>query len=112
MHKLWGLSFFPKCSKFDVDYTNGAKNWERDFCFLMQNSNIQDGVPNYFCSLIENTNEKNIQRRIWEATEKPTKSHHWECWYHHERNKERSEWYKWAKSKSRAYRDSAGIESC
>ena len=78
----------------------------------MRNSNVQGGGPNYLWSSIENTNERNIQRRIWEATEKPTKSYQWEFWYHHDRNKESSEWYKWAKSKSRAYRDSAGIESC
>ena len=52
-----------------------------------------------------------FKERIWEATEKP-QSYQWEFWYHHDRNKESSEWYKWAKSKPRAYRDSAGRKSC
>ena len=57
----------------------------------IRNSNVQDGGRNYLWSSIENTNERNIQR-IWEATEKPTKSYQWEFWYHHDRNKESSEW--------------------
>ena len=35
-----------------------------------------------------------FKERIWEATEKP-QSYQWEFWYHHDRNKESSEWYKW-----------------
>ena len=57
----------------------------------IRNSSVQDGGRNYLWSSIENTNERNIQR-IWEATEKPTKSYQWEFWYHHDRNKESSEW--------------------
>ena len=52
----------------------------------VHSSNVQDGGRNYLWSSIENTNERNIQRRIWEATEKPTKSYQWELWYHHDRN--------------------------
>ena len=36
----------------------------------------------------------------------------WEFWYHHDINKESSELYRWAKSKSQVYRDSAGRKSC
>ena len=61
---------------------------------------------------IENTNERNIQRKIWEATGEPTEFYQWEFWYHHDINKESSEWYNWPKIKSRTYRDSAGKKSC
>ena len=33
IHSLWGSSFFWKCSKFNVDYRNAEKNWEKVFCF-------------------------------------------------------------------------------
>ena len=33
IHWLWGSSFFWKCSKFNVDYRNAEKNWEKVFCF-------------------------------------------------------------------------------
>ena len=33
IHWLWGSSVFWKCSKFNVDYKNGEKNSEKDFCF-------------------------------------------------------------------------------
>ena len=36
----------------------------------------------------------NIERKIWEATEKPIESYQWKFWYHHDGNKESSEWYK------------------
>ena len=33
IHRLWGWSFFRKCSKFDVHFENREKNWEKGFCF-------------------------------------------------------------------------------
>ena len=33
IHWLWGSSFFWKCSKFNEDYRNAEKNWEKVFCF-------------------------------------------------------------------------------
>ena len=33
IQNLWGSSFFSKCSKFNVDFKNAAKNWEKVFCF-------------------------------------------------------------------------------
>ena len=27
IQNLWGLSFYSKCSKFNLDFKNGAKNW-------------------------------------------------------------------------------------
>ena len=51
---------------------------------------------------------KKYLKKNLRGNEKPTNSYHWEFWYDHERNKESSEWYKEAKSKSRAYRGSAG----
>ena len=80
--------------------------------YWIRNSNVQDGGSNYLLSSIENSNERNIQRTIWEATEKATKSYQWEFWSHHDGNKESSEWYKWGKIKSPAYRDSAGRKIC
>ena len=58
-----------------------------------RNSNIQDGGHNYPWRSIENTNKRNIQRRTWEAIEKPTKSYQQEFWYHDDRNEESSEWH-------------------
>ena len=77
--------------------TDLSLNWQ-----FWNESNVKDGGRNYLWRLTENINEWNIQRRIWEAIEKPTKSCQWEFWYHHDRNKESSERYKLAKSKSRA----------
>ena len=31
IRKLWGSSFFSKCSKFNLDFKNAAKNWENFF---------------------------------------------------------------------------------
>ena len=31
IQKLWGSSFFSKCSKFNLDFRNSAKNWEKIF---------------------------------------------------------------------------------
>ena len=28
-NQLWGSYFFSKCSKFDVDFRNGKKNWKK-----------------------------------------------------------------------------------
>ena len=36
-HRLWGSCFFWKCSKFNVDFRNEQKNWEKVF-FLWDNS--------------------------------------------------------------------------
>ena len=33
IHRLWGSSFFWKCSKFNVDLRNAEKIWEKVFCF-------------------------------------------------------------------------------
>ena len=33
IYSLWGSSVFWKCSKFNVDYRNAEKNWEKVFCF-------------------------------------------------------------------------------
>ena len=33
MHRLWGSSFFWKCSKFKVNFKNAKKNWDTVFCF-------------------------------------------------------------------------------
>ena len=33
IHWLWGSSFFPKCSKFNENFRNVEKNWEKFFCF-------------------------------------------------------------------------------
>ena len=33
IHRLWRSSFFWKCSKFNVYFQNGEKNWEKVFCF-------------------------------------------------------------------------------
>ena len=33
IHWLWGSSFFRKCSKFNVNFRNVEKNWEKFFCF-------------------------------------------------------------------------------
>ena len=33
MQKLWGSSFFSKCSKFNLDFKNPRKNREKVFCF-------------------------------------------------------------------------------
>ena len=33
IHWLWGSSFFWKCSKFNVDFKNEEKIWEKVFCF-------------------------------------------------------------------------------
>ena len=33
IHNLWGLWFFSKCLKFNLDLKNAAKNWEKNFCF-------------------------------------------------------------------------------
>ena len=71
-------------------------------------SNVQYGGRNCLWRSTENFNERNIQRRIWEAIEKPTKSYKRKFWYHHERSKESSEWCKWTESKSQVYRGSAG----
>ena len=32
IQNLWGASFFSKCLKFNVDFNNAAKNWEKVFC--------------------------------------------------------------------------------
>ena len=87
---------------FNVNFLDSKTNKSvQDFARLtfshwlkeeIRNSNVQDGGRNYLWNSIENTNERNIQRRIWEATEKPTKSYQWKFWYHHDRNKESSEW--------------------
>ena len=34
IQKLWGSSFFSKCSKSNFDFKNAAKNFEIFFCFL------------------------------------------------------------------------------
>ena len=31
--KLWRSCFDSKCSKFNIDFKNAAKNWEKFFCF-------------------------------------------------------------------------------
>ena len=33
MQKLWGSSFFPKYSKFNVDSKKAERNWEKFSCF-------------------------------------------------------------------------------
>ena len=33
IQKLWGSSFISKCSKFNLDFENAAKNSEKVFCF-------------------------------------------------------------------------------
>ena len=33
IQNLWGSSFDSKCLKFNVDFKNAAKNWEKVFCF-------------------------------------------------------------------------------
>ena len=33
IHRLWGSSFFWKCWKFNVDFKNAEKNWEKTFGF-------------------------------------------------------------------------------
>ena len=33
IQNLWGLSFYSKCSKFNVDFKNAAKHWETLWCF-------------------------------------------------------------------------------
>ena len=33
LQNLWGSSFFPKCSKSNLDFINAAKNWEKVFSF-------------------------------------------------------------------------------
>ena len=33
IHRLWVWSFFRKCWKFNVDFRNEEKNWEKLFCF-------------------------------------------------------------------------------
>ena len=33
IQNLWGSSFYSKCLKFNVDFKNAAKNWEKVFCF-------------------------------------------------------------------------------
>ena len=37
IHRLWGSSFVWKCLKFNVDFRNEEKNWEKD-CFLWGNN--------------------------------------------------------------------------
>ena len=32
IHRLGGSSFFPECSKFNVDFKNAEKNSEKVFC--------------------------------------------------------------------------------
>ena len=34
IHKLWWSIFLWKCSKFNLDFKNAAKNREKGFCFL------------------------------------------------------------------------------
>ena len=38
MHNLWGSSFFSKCSKFDLVFRYAAKNSEKSFSFLDNDS--------------------------------------------------------------------------
>ena len=59
--------------------------------YPLPNSSDEDGGRNYLWRTIENTNGRNIQRRIWEATEKPTESYQWELWHHNARNEKISE---------------------
>ena len=33
IQNLWGSSFYSKCLKFNLDFKNAAKNWEKVFCF-------------------------------------------------------------------------------
>ena len=33
MHNVWGSFFYPKCLKFNLDFKNAAKNWEKIFCY-------------------------------------------------------------------------------
>ena len=33
IQNLWGLSFYSKCSKFNLDFKNAAQNLEKIFCF-------------------------------------------------------------------------------
>ena len=33
IHRLWGSSFFWKCSKLNVDFTNEDKSWEKGLSF-------------------------------------------------------------------------------
>ena len=32
IQRLWGSSFFPKCSKSNIDFKNAVKDWENVFC--------------------------------------------------------------------------------
>ena len=33
IQNLWGSSFYSKCLKFNLDFKNAAKNWEKPFSF-------------------------------------------------------------------------------
>ena len=43
IHSLWGSSFFSKCSKFDLNFRDAAKNWGKIISFLDNCSWIQWG---------------------------------------------------------------------
>ena len=59
-----------------LDFGKLAKHYHYNYCYhyyynyyytiiiIIRNLNVQDGGRNYLWSLIENTNERNIQRRI------------------------------------------------